>query len=279
MKYEFSCKSLWMVGAGKMGQALYQAWRAHNVSIETMILIDPNAQPTDLKLKALDQWSHTIPSNNKTPDCLILAVKPQIMADIVPLYHNHLRSDTLIISIAAGISLQTLADLCSNPQQPIIRLIPNTPAMIGQGMTGGIANSYTTAAHRTCAETLAQAAGQFVWLDNEEQMHAVTALSGSGPAYIFALIEALTAAGIAQNLSPQMSEALARQTVIGSAALAAAQPDVSTVTLRQNVTSPNGTTAAGLSVLQASENGLDDLLKRTVDAAAKRSRELGRQSV
>lgn len=267
-------QSLWMVGAGKMGQALYGGWVKASLPIDQITLIDPQAKPSDVTLRSNDQWLAQANQQTK-PDILVIAIKPQMISETLPAYTDLIRPDTLVLSIAAGTSVQALTTLLNNAQQPVIRTMPNTPAMVGQGITAAFANSSVTDVQRTIAQQLLEAVGDVVWLSAEEQMHAITALSGSGPAYVFALIEAMAEAGVAQGLSAEMAMHLARQTVIGSAALAAHQKDVSAATLRQNVTSPGGTTAAGLSVLQG-DHGLNELLARTIEAAAKRSQELGR---
>lgn len=265
--------SLWMVGAGKMGQALYGGWIKADLPIAQITLIDPQPKPADVTLRAADQWAAQ-PHTQIKPDILIIAIKPQMIADTLPAYTDLIRPDTLVLSIAAGTSIKTIASLLGHPDQPIIRTMPNTPAMVGQGITAAFANSSVTDAQRMIAQQLLEAVGDVVWLSAEDQMHAVTALSGSGPAYVFALIEAMAKAGVAQGLSVETAMQLARQTVIGSGALAAALRDVPANTLRENVTSPGGTTAAGLSVLQGA-HGLDELLAQTVAAAAQRSEELG----
>ncbi len=268
-------QSAWIIGAGKMGQALYHTWCRADMLRGGITLIDTSQQPADLQLRDADQWlSEPLPSAPQ-PDILLFAIKPQMMADLIPLYRQYLQRNILVLSIAAGISLDRLQELCGNPDQPIVRLMPNTPAQIGQGMTAGIANQNTTPDQRASVDQLFSATGQCLWLENEHHMHAVTALSGSGPAYVFALIEAMTDAGQTYGLPADMAARLARQTVIGSAALAAAQPDVSAAKLRENVTSPNGTTAAGLSVLQqAGSFSLNNLIRKTVIAGLKRSQEL-----
>jgi pyrroline-5-carboxylate reductase len=266
-------KSLWIVGAGKMGQALYRGWVSAGIAIDAITLIDPTSKPADVELRPTDIWLNAPSTHASKPNIILFAVKPQSMPDTVTAYRTFLQPETLVLSIAAGIATATMQKLCDDNNQPIVRLMPNTPAMIGQGITAGFANAFVSEMQRQIVEKLFQAAGQFLWLDDEQNMHAVTAVSGSGPAYVFALIEALTAAGITHGLSSAIAEQLARQTVIGSAALAAAQADISPAQLRQNVTSPNGTTAAGLAILQA-EKGLDDLIRQTVAAATQRSVDL-----
>jgi pyrroline-5-carboxylate reductase len=179
---------------------------------------------------------------------------------------------TFAISIAAGIDMARLSRGLDMGR--VIRTMPNTPAQIGKGITGAVADAEVGPQDRAVAEALLSAAGPVVWFEDEAQLDAVTAVSGSGPAYVFHLVEALAEAARRQGLPDAIAEQLARQTVIGSAALLEADPAPPAV-LRQNVTSPNGTTQAGLAVLMG-EPGLIDLIDRTVDAARRRSEELGR---
>jgi pyrroline-5-carboxylate reductase len=202
----------------------------------------------------------------------VLAVKPQIIGAVLAQLEPAIGPETLVISIAAGIGLQRLTTGLNT--QRVIRTMPNTPAQIGKGITGAVAANGVTTADRAIAMALLQAAGPAVWLDAESQIDAVTAVSGSGPAYVFHLVEALAAAGKRQGLAPEIAMQLARQTVIGSAALLEADP-APAAQLRQNVTSPNGTTAAALAVLMG-DDGLTSLIDRAVEAARQRSEELGR---
>jgi pyrroline-5-carboxylate reductase len=276
MSAEFSVSNLWMVGFGQMGRALYQGWVTADLPIAYISLIDPTTSPDAASLRTVDRLYADIPESSSKPDILIFAIKPQMAATIIPLYRDVIHPNTLILSIMAGITTDMIADLLGNPTQPIIRTMPNTPAMIGQGMMVSVANPHVSDAQRTSADYLWQAAGHSAWVDHEDAMHAVTALSGSGPAYVFALIEAMEAAGERAGLPTELSAHLARQTVIGSAALAASQSTNTPEQLRRNVTSPGGTTEAGLEVLLRPENGLQELLRQTLAAAAQRSRDLGK---
>lgn len=258
----FSCL---LIGCGKMGSALAASWLRCDALVERLWIADPAPLPASLTADPrVAAWTGA-----GSPDVIVLAVKPQQFADVLPPYRQVLGHRPVVISIAAGITLARMAALLDY-DGPIVRTMPNTPAAIAQGVAALIANSAADPAARDLATRLMSSSGETVWLQDEQQMHAVTALSGSGPAYVFALIEALAAAGEALGLSADVAARLARATVTGSAALAAHSAD-SPATLRQNVTSPGGTTAAGLTVLQAE---LPDLLRRTTDAAAKRSREL-----
>ena len=203
---------------------------------------------------------------------LVLAVKPQMMAavlnEIRPLIGGH----TLVISIAAGISISAIAAGLGTDR--VIRTMPNTPAQVGKGITGAVPGPGVGESDRETADALLRAAGDVVWFDDESRLDLVTAVSGSGPAYVFHFVEALAAAGVRQGFAPDEAMRLARQTVIGAAALLEADP-APAATLRQNVTSPRGTTEAALGVLMA-PNGLTNLLEKTVLAAKLRSEELGR---
>jgi pyrroline-5-carboxylate reductase len=199
-------------------------------------------------------------------------VKPQIIDEVMESLLPVIGPHTLVVSIAAGISLARLAKGAGTDR--VVRSMPNTPAQIGKGVTGVVAGAGVDHDGKSAAEALLSAAGLVVWFDKEGDLDAVTAVSGSGPAYVFNLVEALAAAGVAQGLDEHVAMVLARQTVIGSAALLEADA-ASASTLRQNVTSPNGTTAAALAVLMG-DDGLTPLMGRAVEAARLRSEELGR---
>jgi pyrroline-5-carboxylate reductase len=202
---------------------------------------------------------------------LVLAVKPQSMPEVLRQVLPSVGKHTLVISIAAGISLETLSTGLQTER--MIRTMPNTPAQVGKGITGAVGLEISAADHEV-ADALLGAAGQVVWFDEEKKLDAVTALSGSGPAYVFYLVEAMAVAGMRQGLDPGQAMQLARQTVIGAAALMEADSQ-SVSNLRENVTSPKGTTAAALAVLMAPD-GLEPLMDRAVLAARLRSEELGR---
>ena len=200
----------------------------------------------------------------------VLAVKPQIIDEVLETLAPVIGPNTLALSIAAGIDIARLSRGLGMGR--VVRTMPNTPAQIGKGITGAVAGPDVSAGDRDAASALLSAAGPVVWFDDERQLDVVTAISGSGPAYVFHLVEALAAAGKKMGLSDANAELLARQTVIGSAALLEADPAPPAV-LRANVTSPNGTTAAGLAVLM---EGLTPLIEQTTEAARRRSEELGR---
>ena len=261
-----------LVGAGKMGLALAQGWLDGGLPPTNLLLVDPHPAPAALELAEDYGLVVNSEASGIQPNVLVLAVKPQIidavMASLAPVIGSH----TLALSIAAGIDIARLSRGLGMGR--VVRTMPNTPAQIGKGITGAVAAPEVGSADRAVAEVLLKAAGPLVWLDAENQLDAVTAVSGSGPAYVFHLVEALAEAGKRQGLPDAIAEQLARQTVIGSAALLEADPS-SPAVLRENVTSPNGTTAAGLAVLMG-QGGLGELIGRTVEAAHRRSEELGR---
>jgi len=259
-----------LVGAGKMGLALARGWLDAGLRPNHLVLVDPAPGPAAQELARDYGLTLNSDASGLLPNVLVLAVKPQIidpvMASLQPIVGPH----TLAISIAAGIDIARLSRGLDMGR--VVRTMPNTPAQIGKGITGAVAGADVDADDRATAEKLLSAAGPVVWFDDEAQLDAVTAISGSGPAYVFHMVEALAAAGKKLGLPDAIAEQLARQTVIGSAALLEADP-ASPAELRQNVTSPNGTTAAGLAVLM---EGLTPLIERTAEAARKRSEELGR---
>jgi pyrroline-5-carboxylate reductase len=204
------------------------------------------------------------------PDAVVFAVKPQVVDEVLPIYRRWARPRTVFVSIVAG---KTLAGLARHlGPAAIVRTMPNTPAAIGRGITVGCANPLVTIEQRQLCEHLLAAIGESAWVEDEALLDAVTALSGSGPAYVFLLIEVLAQAGVAQGLPRELALRLARSTIAGSGELARVSEE-SPAELRENVTSPGGTTRAALDVLMA-ENGLEPLIRRAIAAAAARSREL-----
>lgn len=253
-----------LVGCGKMGASLLRGWLQTN-SISQATVLEPGELPfSDPRI------DHIRTMRPDEYDMAILAVKPQILKDVCAMLKPHIAADLPVLSIAAG---QTLAALESyfHAGQPVIRTMPNLPASIGEGMTAACANKQGLAFKDT-ADALMNAVGKCVWLDDEKLMDAVTAISGSGPAYVFYLIEALGDAAKKLGLPDKVAMQLARQTVIGSAALAGTEADIPAATLRENVTSPNGTTAAALSILM--DGRFADIMKEATAKAAARSKEL-----
>ncbi len=263
---DINARGLVLVGCGRMGGAMLRGWLAGGLQPGAVTVIDPNLAP-EWQDKGL-RVNAPLPEN---PAVLVLAVKPQMMAGV--LGTAPALAKTLVISVAAGTTIATFET--AFPGLPIVRVMPNTPAAIGKGISAIIGNGAATPADLDLAQALMSAVGRVVRLDSEDQMDAVTGLSGSGPAYVFHLIEAMAKAGEAQGLSPALSLELARMTVAGAGALAV-DADEDPAILRENVTSPGGTTAAGLRVLMDADSGLPPLMVRTVAAATERGRELGK---
>jgi pyrroline-5-carboxylate reductase len=258
-----------LLGCGKMGSALLAGWLDAGLPPASVWVLEPN--PSDWLLGCGVHLNQGVPP---APAVALLAVKPQMMGAALPALQAFGNGKTLMVSIAAGTTISTFEQVFGN-QTPIIRTMPNTPAMVGRGITGICANAHASPQALALAADLMRAVGQVVILDGEHQIDAVTGLSGSGPAYVFHLIEALAAAGQAQGLSPDVAMQLARATVSGAGELAHRSSD-SAAQLRVNVTSPGGTTAAGLAQLMDAENGLTALMARVVDAATSRGRELSK---
>ncbi len=265
---DISNRGLVMLGCGKMGSAMLAGWLAAGLKPGAVTVRDP--YPSDWVMAQGVQVNTDFPEN---PAVVIIAVKPQMMGDALPQMAALGDGDTLFISVAAGVSIAGFQDVLGQ-NTPIVRCMPNTPAAVGRGITALIGNDVASAAHVDMADGLLSAVGQTVRLDTEAQIDAVTAVSGSGPAYVFHLIEAMAAAGEKLGLPAEMALHLARATVAGAGHLAE-KSDEDPSQLRVNVTSPGGTTAAALAVLMDAETGFPDLLERAMRAAADRSRELG----
>lgn len=266
---EISQRGLVLLGAGKMGSALLQGWLARGLVPDAVYAVDPH--PSDwLKAQGV-QINAPLPAD---PAVVLVAVKPQMMGAALPQLQSYGGGRTLFVSVAAGTTIAAY-EAVLGAATPIVRSMPNTPAAVGRGITAIIGNAHATAAHVDTAEALLSAVGQVVRLETEAQIDAVTAVSGSGPAYVFHLIEALAAAGEAEGLPAEMAMQLARATIIGAGELARQAPE-SASQLRINVTSPGGTTAAALEVLMEPETGFPPLLRRAVKAAADRGRALGK---
>lgn len=258
-----------LLGCGKMGTALLTGWLAAGVPPGSVWVIEPN--PTEWLKGSGVRLNQGVPS---APAVALLAVKPQMMGTALPALQALGNGSTLFVSIAAGTKIATLEDALG-ARTAIVRTMPNTPAMVGRGITALCRNAHVSDADFALARDLMAAVGQVVDLSSEDQIDAVTAVSGSGPAYVFHLIETMAAAGEAEGLPPDIAMQLARATVCGAGELAFRSPD-SAAQLRINVTSPGGTTAAALAMLMDPETGFPALLKRAVKAAADRGRELGR---
>ena len=268
---EIADRGILVLGCGKMGSALIDGWLSQGIAPDRFCLIEPNPSDMIRSLAEHGALLNTLP--DRPPGTVLLAVKPQMMAEALPRVAEYGDGSTLFISIAAGLPLAYFGEALGQAA-PVIRAMPNTPAAIGRGITALVGNTAASDEHLTIAETLLASVGSTVRLPAEAQMDVVTALSGSGPAYVFLLIEALAEAGVAEGLEPDLALELARATVAGAGLLAEAG-EAEPGELRQNVTSPGGTTAAALEVLMANRDGLPDLIARAVSAAASRSRELG----
>ena len=264
---EVARRGLVLLGCGKMGSAMLAGWLGGGLPPGSVWVIDP--KPSDWLQSTGVRINTDLP---KSPAIVLIAVKPQMMGDALPSIAAMGNGETLFVSVAAGTPISSFEQALGN-QSPIVRAMPNTPAAVAKGITAIIGNAHAGAAHLDMADTLLRAVGQVVRLDNEDQMDAVTGLSGSGPAYVFHLIECMANAGAAQGLAPELAMQLAKATVAGAGALAEEATETPSQ-LRVNVTSPNGTTQAGLGVLMNETNGLPPLITQTVAAATDRSKEL-----
>jgi len=266
---KFSGKLL-LVGAGKMGQAMLDGWLARGLDPRRLMVIEPQPHKS---IRALTRRGLTLNARGKAVEAsaIVVAVKPQTAVEAVPPLAAHVGKGTLVLSIMAGRTIRFLAEKLP-PGTAIVRAMPNTPAAIGRGITVAVANANVSARQRKLAADLLAATGKVEWVDDEDLLDAVTALSGSGPAYIFLLSEAMTKAGVATGLPAALAERLARETVAGSGELLH-RSALDAATLRQNVTSPGGTTAAALEVLMG-PRGFDALLTKAIAAATRRSKQL-----
>ena len=265
---------LLLVGCGKMGGAMLAGWLAAGNAPRPVVVVEPNpapgAVPTGRDDVACVADAAAIPSGFH-PEVVVLATKPQVMDEVVPAYAGFAGPGTVFVSVAAGRTLGYFARHLG-PKAAIIRTMPNTPAQVGRGITACCANTVATAAQRELADRLLRAVGEVGWVEDEALIDAVTAVSGSGPAYAFLLAECMAEAGREAGLPAELAMRLARATVAGAGELLHRASE-SAGQLRRNVTSPNGTTAAALEVLMAPD-GLQPLMSRAVAAAARRSREL-----
>jgi pyrroline-5-carboxylate reductase len=256
-----------LAGAGKMGGALLTGWLARGLNPKHVAVIEPH--PSDEIRSLATRGVRLNSAAHETVAALVLAVKPQTFGDAGPALRPCVGASTLVVSIMAGTTIAVLDAVCGGN---IVRAMPNTPAAIGRGITVAVAAKGVNAEQRATADALLRATGAVEWIDDEALMDAVTAVSGSGPAYVFLLAEELARAGVAAGLPADLAARLARETVAGSGELLH-RSDLDVAMLRQNVTSPGGTTAAALGVLMG-ENGLKELMTHAVAAAKKRSKEL-----
>lgn len=268
-------RPLVLVGAGKMGGALLSGWLAKGLSPQLVEVRDPapSAEIVEFAARGVSFNASVQEIAAKRPALVLLAVKPQSMGDILPELAPFVSADTVFLSIAAGIGLHRLEDLLG-AEVRAIRAMPNTPAAIGRGITVACANARVTAEQRELADRLLAAVGEVGWVESEGLIDAVTAVSGSGPAYVFYMVECLAAAGEALGLDAALAMKLARATVSGSGEMLHRMNEPASE-LRANVTSPGGTTAAALDVLMG-EGGLSPLMRRAALAARDRARALGK---
>ncbi|WP_417243385.1 pyrroline-5-carboxylate reductase [Celeribacter sp.] len=265
---DVTTRGLVLLGCGKMGSAMLKGWLEGGLPASSVTVIAP--RPSDWVKSTGVNINTALPTN---PAVVLLAVKPQKMAEALPALQALGNGSTVFLSVAAGLTLANYEAMLG-ADTPIVRAMPNTPAAVGRGITGIVGNAAVSAAQMDLADTLLQAVGQVVRLENEGQMRALTAVSGCGPAYVFHLIETMAAAGEKAGLSADLALQLARTTVAGAGHLAENSEETPTQ-LRINVTSPNGVTAEALRVLMSETDGFPPLLDRAIQAAMARDAELG----
>lgn len=262
-----------LAGAGNMGGAMLAGWLAGGLDPKRIVVQDPTPPPAikDLLAKHGIACHATLPARSAPPSVLLMAVKPQVMDEVFPPLAKLAGPATVVLSIAAG---KTIAGFERHLAKglAVVRSIPNTPAAVGRGITVATPNAHVTPKQKALCDALLSAIGEVAWVDDESLIDPVTAVSGSGPAYVFYLTECLAAAGIKAGLAPDLAMRLARATVTGSGELMH-RSDQGADQLRKNVTSPNGTTYAALQVLM-SDKGLEPLMTEAIAAATRRSREL-----
>jgi pyrroline-5-carboxylate reductase len=259
-----------LAGAGKMGGAMLTGWIAGGLNPKRAVVIDPYVSDEIKALAAKGVRLNPDVKDISAVAALVLAVKPQMFAEVGPTLRT-IAGSSLVVSIMAGTTIAGIAKACGGN---VVRAMPNTPAAIGRGITVAVAASDVSQEQRGLTDALLRATGSVEWVEDESLIDAVTAVSGSGPAYVFLLAEEMARAGIAAGLPPELATRLARETVSGSGELLR-QSDLDAATLRKNVTSPGGTTAAALGVLMA-DDGFEPLLTRAIAAATARSKELAK---
>ena len=265
--------SLLLVGCGRMGDALLQGWLNEGLKAEAVHIVEPyDAAHAALRDRGCHCYLSTdaLPADFR-PTLVLFAIKPQMIPAALPAYRHFARPETVFLSIAAGTTIASFAAFLGG-EAAIVRGMPNTPAAVGRGMTVLVANAHAATSQRDLCGALLAAVGETAWVEEESLLDAVTAVSGSGPAYVFHLVECMAAAGRAAGLPEKLAMRLARATVSGAGELLYQAPEEA-AQLRRNVTSPGGTTQAALEVLMA-DAGLAPLVARAVTAAADRSREL-----
>ena len=262
--------TLLLVGAGKMGSAMLEGWLGLGMPAAQIVVIEPQPAKEITELATRGVRLNPPPAAVGDVSAIVVAIKPQVAPDVMPALAPYVGASTVVVSIMAGRTLRFLEQML--PGAAIVRAMPNTPAAIGRGITVAVGNTRVSAPQRELVDALLSAVGAVEWIADEALMDAVTALSGSGPAYVFLLAETMARAGVAAGLPPELAGKLARATVAGSGELLH-RSALDAAILRQNVTSPGGTTAAALEVLMG-KDGFDALLTRAIAAATARSREL-----
>jgi pyrroline-5-carboxylate reductase len=260
-----------LAGAGKMGGAMLSGWLARGLDVNGVVVIEPHPSDDIRALATKGLRLNPAARDIGAAATLVVALKPQMFREAQAMLRSFAGPATLVVSIMAGATIASIDEVCGGVA---VRAMPNTPAAIGRGITVAVAAKTVTGAQRDVADALLRATGSVEWIDDESLMDAVTAVSGSGPAYVFLLAEELASAGVEAGLPVELAAKLARETVAGSGELLH-RSDLEPAKLRQNVTSPGGTTAAALEVLMGPD-GMTSLLARAVAAATKRSKELAK---
>jgi pyrroline-5-carboxylate reductase len=264
-------KTILLVGAGKMGGALLEGWLGLGLDPRNVAVLEPQPARELTALASRGLRLNPAASAIGEASAIIIAVKPQMAAEVMPTLASYVGTGTVVVSIMAGRTLGFMEQTLSH-RAALVRAMPNTPSAIGRGITVAVPNVRVSGRQRELVHALLAATGAVEWIADEALMDAVTAVSGSGPAYVFLLVEALARAGAEAGLPADLAERLARATVAGAGELLQRSP-LDPASLRQNVTSPGGTTAAALDVL-CGPHGLGDLMTRAVAAATERSRQL-----
>ncbi|MDO6729594.1 pyrroline-5-carboxylate reductase [Marinovum sp. 2_MG-2023] len=269
-------KTILLVGAGNMGFSMLRGWLQSLDDTYRFVVADPMAGP---RLERLDAGVRArlltvvelknLPADMR-PDAVVFATKPDGVCAAIETIHSHLLPETVLVSVAAGLQIAQMRKSAPG-NQPIVRVMPNIGALIGQSASAGIASEQTNADQSALVEVLFRALGHFTWLRSEDEMHVVTAVSGSGPAYFFAMCEAMIASAIENGLSRDVAETLVLATCSAAGGLIEQTPNAAL--LREQVTSPGGTTAAGLAAL-ARDAALQTVIASAIDAARKRSIEM-----
>ena len=260
-----------LAGAGKMGGAMLSGWLAQGLDARRVVVIEPTPSDDIRSLAARSVRLNPSPKDVSDIAALVVALKPQAFREAGPGLRAFVEPATLVVSIMAGMTIASISQACGGS---VVRAMPNTPAAVGRGITVAVAAKNVGDVQRATADALLHAIGSVEWVQDEALMDAVTAVSGSGPAYVFLLAEELARAGVEAGLPEALASRLARETVAGSGELLH-RSDLAAATLRQNVTSPGGTTAAALEVLMGPD-AMQSLLTRAVAAATRRSKELAK---